>query len=134
QPAKQAGRACPPPGSAPGAAALAILEVERRAREPARGDTLLRVGLVGLPGAGKSTVFDALVRTSGAQAQAGRTYAGLTPRVAIVKVPDERLGVLAEMYHPNDVTPADVEYHDVPHVAAEPAAGARQARAYQAQD
>lgn len=94
---------------------------------------MLRVGLVGLPGAGKSTVFDALVRSAGAQTLAGRTFAGLTPRVATVKVPDPRLDVLAEMYHPRKVTPAEVEYHDVPRQAAEAPPGARQAPAYLAQ-
>jgi ribosome-binding ATPase len=94
---------------------------------------LLRVGLVGLPRAGKSTVFDALVRTSGAQAAAGRTYAGLTPRVATVKVPDPRLAVLADMYHPQKVVPAEVEYHDVPRLSAEATPGTRQAPAYLAQ-
>ncbi len=79
---------------------------------------MLQVGLVGLPRAGKSTVFDALVRTSGAQALAGRTYAGLTPRVAVVKVPDPRLAVLAAMYQPRKIVPAEVEYHDVPRLAA----------------
>ncbi len=100
---------------------------------------MLRVGLVGLPGAGKSTVFDALVRASGAHEQAGRTFAGLTPRVAIVKVPDHRLAVLAEMYRPRKVTPAEVEYNDVPRLAAADrgdggaGAGGRQAPAYLAQ-
>ena len=98
---------------------------------------MLRVGLVGLPGAGKSTVFDALVRTSGSHEQAGRTYAGLTPRVAIVKVPDSRLAVLAEMYRPRKVTPAEVEYNDVPRIAergdGKADASGRQAPAYLAQ-
>jgi ribosome-binding ATPase len=83
-----------------------------------RRHLLLRVGLVGLPRAGKSTVFDALVRTSGSQALAGRTLAGLTPRVAIVKVPDSRLAVLAEIYQPRKVVPAEVEYSDIPRLAA----------------
>ncbi len=94
---------------------------------------MLRVGLVGLPRAGKSTVFDALVRSSGAHAAAGRTFAGLTPRVATVKVPDSRLAVLAEMYHPRKVTPAEVEYSDVPRLAAEAQPGTRQAPGYLAQ-
>jgi hypothetical protein len=91
------------------------------------------VGLVGLPRAGKSTVFDALVRSSGAQALAGRTFAGLTPRIATVKVPDARLGVLVDMYNPKKVTPAEVEYSDVPRLAAEAQPGTRQAPAYLAQ-
>jgi ribosome-binding ATPase len=111
--------------------------VERHAERGAPASVgriaVLRVGLVGLPRAGKSTVFDALVRSSGAQALAGRTYAGLTPRVATVKVPDPRLGVLAEMYAPRKVTPAEVEYHDVPRLAAEATPGTRQAPAYLAQ-
>lgn len=94
---------------------------------------MLRVGLVGLAGAGKSTVFDALARSAGAQTVAGRTYAGLTPRVATVKVPDARLGVLAEMYSPRKVTPAEVEYNDVPRQGAEAQPGERQAPAYLAQ-
>jgi GTP-binding protein YchF len=94
---------------------------------------LLRVGLVGLPRSGKSTVFDALVRSSGAQALAGRTFAGLTPRIATVKVPDPRLGVLAEMYSPKKVTPAEVEYSDVPRLTAEAQPGTRQAPGYLAQ-
>jgi GTP-binding protein YchF len=113
--------------------------IARPQRSP-REDGLLRVGLVGLPRAGKSTVFDALVRASGAQALAGRTYAGLTPRVATVKVPDPRLAVLAAMYRPRKVVPAEVEYHDVPRLAgAPPAEGgraaheARQTPAYLAQ-
>src|SRR5215210_428200 len=97
------------------------------------GGTLLRVGLVGLPRAGKSTVFDALVRSSGAQATAGRTFAGLTPRLATVKVPDARLDVLAEMYNPRKVTPAEVEYSDVPRLTAEAEPGTRQAPGYLAQ-
>jgi GTP-binding protein YchF len=53
--------------------------------------------------------------------------------VATVKVPDPRLAVLAEMYHPRKVTPAEVEYHDVPRLAAEAQPGTRQAPAYLAQ-
>lgn len=94
---------------------------------------MLRVGLVGLPGAGKSTVFDALVRSAGAHATAGRGFAGLTPRVATVKVPDPRLDTLASMYQPRKVVPAEVEYHDVPRQAAEAPPGTRQAPAYLAQ-
>jgi ribosome-binding ATPase len=73
------------------------------------------------------------VRSSGAQALSGRTFAGLTPRVATVKVPDPRLGVLAEMYHPRKVTPAEVEYSDVPRLSAEAQPGVRQAPGYLAQ-
>jgi len=74
---------------------------------------------VGLPGSGKSTVFNAL---TGAQAETGGYSGGrAAPNVGVVKVPDERLDRLSELFHPKKTTPADVTYVDV----AIPAGAAR---------
>jgi GTP-binding protein YchF len=71
----------------------------------------LTLGICGLPKSGKTTLFNAL---TGAQAQTS-AYGSASdePNVAVVKVPDDRLGVLAEMFKPRKVTPADVQYVDV---------------------
>ena len=71
----------------------------------------LRLVIVGLPSSGKTTVFNALTR---AEALTG-TYSGAEdqPNVAMVKVPDPRLDVLAGMFKPKKVVPADVQYVDV---------------------
>ncbi|MGI8589080.1 MAG: redox-regulated ATPase YchF [Chloroflexia bacterium] len=71
----------------------------------------LTLGICGLPKSGKTTLFNALTN---AQAQTS-AYAGGSdePNVAMVKVPDDRLGVLARMFKPRKTTPADVQYVDV---------------------
>ena len=75
---------------------------------------------MGLPGSGKSTVFNAL---TGAQAETGGYSGGrAAPNVGVVKVPDERLDRLSELFHPKKTTPADVTYVDV----AIPAGAARE--------
>jgi GTP-binding protein YchF len=72
----------------------------------------MQLGIVGLPQSGKTTVFSAL--TGGAApAAAGGGY-GQETHVAVVKVPDERLGHLAEMFAPRKTTPAEVQYTDFP--------------------
>ena len=75
---------------------------------------------MGLPGAGKSTVFNAL---TGSQAETG-SYSGgrAAPNIGVVKVPDERLDRLSELFQPKKTTPADVTYVDV----AIPAGAARE--------
>lgn len=66
---------------------------------------------MGLPGAGKTTVFNALAR---ARAEVGGyTSAASQPNLAVVKVPDERLDRLAELFQPRKFTPAEVQYVDV---------------------
>ncbi len=71
----------------------------------------LRLVIVGLPSSGKTTVFNALTR---AEAATGTyTAAEDQPNVAMVKVPDPRLDVLAGMFKPKKVVPADVQYVDV---------------------
>ena len=75
---------------------------------------------MGLPGSGKSTVFNAL---TGAQAETGGYSGGrAAPNIGVVKVPDERLDRLSELFHPKKTTPADVTYVDV----AIPAGAARE--------
>ncbi|HEX2221852.1 MAG TPA: DUF933 domain-containing protein [Candidatus Limnocylindria bacterium] len=71
----------------------------------------MQVTIVGLPGAGKTTVFNAL---TGAHAETG-IYSGgrAAPNVGTVKVPDRRLDALSALYRPRRTTPADVTYVDV---------------------
>jgi GTP-binding protein YchF len=71
----------------------------------------VQVTIVGLPGSGKSTVFNAL---TGAQAETGGFSGGrAAPNIGVVKVPDGRLDRLSELFHPKKTTPADVTYVDV---------------------
>lgn len=66
--------------------------------------------IIGLPGSGKSTVFNALSRST---AETGSFGGDDEPNLATVKVPDERLDRLTEMFHPQRRVPADVQYLDV---------------------
>lgn len=66
--------------------------------------------ILGLPQAGKTTVFNAL---TGAEAETGSFGATGEPNLATVKVPDARLDVLTEMFQPQRRVPADVQYLDV---------------------
>lgn len=71
----------------------------------------MEIGITGLSGAGKTTVFNALAR---ARAQVGTfTTAQSEPNRAVVKVPDARVDVLAEMFKPKSVKPAEVQFVDV---------------------
>jgi len=70
--------------------------------------------IIGLPAAGKTTVFNALTR---AEAQTGGFGAADEPNLATVKVPDPRLDRLTEMFKPQRKVPADVQYLDVAGVA-----------------
>ena len=71
----------------------------------------MKLGIVGLPNVGKSTLFNAITR-AGAQA-ANYPFCTIEPNTGIVPVPDERLDVLAKMYQPKKVTPATVEFVDI---------------------
>lgn len=72
----------------------------------------LQIGIVGLPNVGKSTLFNALTRSKGAQA-ANYPFCTIDPNVGIVEVPDERLNKLAELVQPKKVIPAAVEFVDI---------------------
>ncbi|MDL2220391.1 redox-regulated ATPase YchF [Eubacteriales bacterium OttesenSCG-928-N14] len=71
----------------------------------------MKLGIVGLPNVGKSTLFNALT-SAGAQA-ANYPFCTIEPNIGVVPVPDERLSVLSEMYQPQKVTPATVEFVDI---------------------
>ncbi len=71
----------------------------------------LNCGIVGLPNVGKSTLFNCL---SDAKAQAANfPFCTIEPNVGTVIVPDERLNKLAELVHPQKVTPASIEIYDI---------------------
>ena len=72
----------------------------------------MKLGIVGLPNVGKSTLFNALTSTQNAQA-ANYPFCTIEPNVGMVAVPDERLDKLAEMYHPKKKTPAVIEFVDI---------------------
>ncbi len=71
----------------------------------------MKLGIVGLPNVGKSTLFNALTR-SGAES-ANYPFCTIDPNVGVVPVPDHRLEQLSQMYHPKKTTPAVVEFVDI---------------------
>lgn len=71
----------------------------------------MKIGIIGLPNSGKTTVFNALTR--GTIETAAFSSGQIEPNIATVKVPDPRLDRLAAMYKPQKLTPADVQYIDV---------------------
>jgi GTP-binding protein YchF len=71
----------------------------------------MKLGIVGLPNVGKSTLFNAITQ-AGAEA-ANYPFCTIEPNVGVVSVPDERLAVLHRMYNSKKVTPATVEFVDI---------------------
>ncbi len=71
----------------------------------------MKLGIVGLPNVGKSTLFNAITK-AGAES-ANYPFCTIEPNVGVVSVPDERLDRLAEMYNPEKYTPAVVEFVDI---------------------
>lgn len=71
----------------------------------------MKLGIVGLPNVGKSTLFNSLTK-AGAES-ANYPFCTIDPNVGIVTVPDNRLKVLGDMYHSKKVTPAVIEFVDI---------------------
>ena len=71
----------------------------------------MKLGIVGLPNVGKSTLFNAI--TNAGAASANYPFCTIDPNVGMVAVPDKRLDVLAEMYSPEKYTPAVIEFVDI---------------------
>lgn len=71
----------------------------------------MKLGIVGLPNVGKSTLFNSLTK-AGAES-ANYPFCTIDPNVGIVPVPDERLQKLGELYHSKKVTPAVIEFVDI---------------------
>ncbi len=71
----------------------------------------MKLGIVGLPNVGKSTLFNSLTK-AGAES-ANYPFCTIDPNVGIVAVPDERIKKLGELYHTKKVTPAVIEFVDI---------------------
>ncbi|EGD47176.1 GTP-binding protein YchF [Ruminiclostridium papyrosolvens DSM 2782] len=71
----------------------------------------MKLGIVGLPNVGKSTLFNAITK-AGAES-ANYPFCTIEPNVGIVAVPDERLDMLAKMYNPEKITPTVIEFVDI---------------------
>lgn len=71
----------------------------------------MKLGIVGLPNVGKSTLFNAITN-AGAQS-ANYPFCTIEPNVGVVAVPDKRLDKLSEMYNPDKYTPATIEFVDI---------------------
>ena len=72
----------------------------------------LKIGIVGLPNVGKSTLFNALTRSSAAES-ANYPFCTINPNVGIVEVPDPRMKSLSKIVNPEKVIPAVVEFVDI---------------------
>ncbi len=72
----------------------------------------MKLGIVGLPNVGKSTLFNALCNKISAQAL-NYPFCTIDPNIGIINVPDERLDFLAKIYKPKKVTPATLEFIDI---------------------
>lgn len=72
----------------------------------------MQIGIVGLPNVGKSTLFNALTKTKGAQAE-NYPFCTIDPNVGVVEVPDERMQKLTEVVKPQKTIPTTIEFVDI---------------------
>lgn len=72
----------------------------------------LKIGIVGLPNVGKSTIFNALVGAKSAEA-ANYPFCTIDPNIGVVEVPDERLNELAKIENPEKIIPTTIEFVDI---------------------
>ncbi len=80
-------------------------------KQKGKGIFIMKMGIVGLPNVGKSTMFNAITK-AGAEC-ANYPFCTIEPNVGVVAVPDERLEKLANIYHPQKITPAVIEFVDI---------------------
>ncbi len=71
----------------------------------------MKIGIVGLPNVGKSTLFNAI--TNAGAMSANYPFCTVEPNIGMVDVPDKRLDKLAQMYNPDKITPATIEFVDI---------------------
>lgn len=72
---------------------------------------IMKLGIVGLPNVGKSTLFNAITK-AGAES-ANYPFCTIEPNVGVVTVPDKRLNVLQKLYHSRKIVPTAIEFYDI---------------------
>ena len=71
----------------------------------------LKAGIIGLPNVGKSTIFNALTKST--MLAGNYPFCTIDPNIGIVEVPDERLNDIADIFNPKSITPAIMEFVDI---------------------